>query len=144
MDFRLVAIVLYAALWIAGCVQGPSKPLTAEDRCVLLCQGNDAGHPCRDETVAEDCVTKCTAHITPLVDDCLTCVLTQSGWIAEACVCQEVDTFGNLDVTCKACAFTTYETECVTSTVCMKDTEMCLGFTLVEPTDPFCTPACGG
>jgi hypothetical protein len=132
----------YGAVVVAGCVQ-VGEPLTAEDRCVLLCQGNDANHPCHGEEPAEDCVTTCVDHITPLVDDCLTCVLTQSGWIGNACVCQEVDEFGMLDVECDACSYTTHDTKCAASTECTRDTETCEGFELVEPTDPICSPACG-
>lgn len=143
MSPRTFVLCIYAALALVGCMQDAAEPLTAEDRCVLLCEGNDGNHPCKDETAADDCVSTCTTHITPLVGDCLTCVLTQSGWIGQACVCQEVDTFGNLNVTCDACNYTTHQTKCADSTACTRDTEMCEGFTLVAPTDTVCAPACG-
>ena len=140
---RIVVAASYAALTWLGCVQNPSEPLSAEDRCVLLCEGNDGQHPCRNEEPADDCVDECTALIEPLVDDCLTCVLTQSGWIGESCECEEVDPFGNLDVTCDACSYTTHNKVCVASTACTRDTATCAGFELVKPTDSVCESACG-
>lgn len=139
---RLLPIIAYAALVLSGCMQG-SEPLTAEDRCAILCNGNDGAHPCRDEEPTDSCVTQCTSHITPLTGDCLTCVLTMSGWIAEACVCKEVDDFGMLNQECKDCSFTTHQTNCANSTTCTKDSETCEGYKLVNPTDTVCAPACG-
>ena len=138
-----LVFLAYGLLVCASCVQNPAEPLTPEDRCVILCQGNATGHPCRGEMIAEDCVSSCVTHITPLTGDCLTCVLTQSGWIGQACVCQEVDAFGMLDVQCEDCRYTTHQRECADSTQCTRDTSMCSGFELVEPTDPVCVPACG-
>lgn len=141
---RSTSLVLaYALLALVACVQGPQKPLTAEDRCVLLCEGNDGDHPCSAEEPAADCVSTCTAHIEPLADECLTCVLTQSGWIGSACVCEEVDAFGNLDVTCDLCTYTTHETKCARNDTCERDLSTCDGFVMVDTTDSTCSQACG-
>ncbi len=139
---RALMAIIYMGVLIAGCVQVGDEPLTAEDRCVILCQGNASGHPCKGQMIAEDCVETCTTHITPLRDECLTCVLTQSGWIGTSCECESVDAFGMVDVTCDACAYTTHDRKCAASTECTRDLEMCEGFDLVAPSDPICSPAC--
>ncbi len=141
---RVLLVLPYVGLAAVACVQPPNEPLTAEDRCVILCEGQSRRHPCFGEEAASDCVSRCTAHITPLTGNCLTCVLTHSGWMGQACVCQEVDAFGMLDVKCDACAYTTHQEKCAASSSCQRDTATCDGFELVSPTDPTCVPACEG
>jgi hypothetical protein len=140
----LFGSVLFGSVLLvaSSCVEA-GKPLTEEDRCVILCEGNGNGHPCQGEEPATDCVSTCAAHITPLVDDCLTCVLTQSGWIGQSCECTDVDPFGMVDVQCDACSYTTHDRDCASSPQCTRDTATCEGFTLVKTTDAICAPACG-
>lgn len=138
---RSLTITLYASLLIAGCVQ-VGEPLTEEDRCALLCQGNRSSHPCHGEVPADDCVATCADHIRPLTGECLTCVLNQSGWVGTGCECTDVDRFGMVNVECDACSYTVHQKECAASTECTRDSGTCDGFRLVEPTGPICSPVC--
>jgi hypothetical protein len=136
--------LFWGAALASACGPSDQEPLTPADRCALLCEPS-ASHPCAGEEVPSTCVSTCVPHIEGLVDDCLVCVMRNSGWIGQACECRTVDDFGNVNVRCDDCAYTSLERQCTdgTGTTCTKDSTSCSGFTLADPKG-ICVAACGG
>lgn len=146
MTLRPLALgVLFAGGAATACFPSDQEPLTPEDRCGLLCEPS-ASHPCAGEEVPDGCVSSCVPHIEGLEDDCLVCVMRNSGWIGQACECRTVDDFGNVSVRCDDCDYTSLERQCSNGTAsgaCTKDSTTCSGFELADK-NGICAAACGG
>ena len=142
---RLLWAPLGCAALISACFPSDQEPLTPTDRCALLCEPS-ASHPCAEEEVPSTCVSSCVPHIEGIDGDCLICVMRNSGWIGQACECRNVDDFGNVNVKCDDCAYTSLERQCSDGTAsgtCTKDSSTCSGFELADKAG-ICATACGG
>lgn len=138
-------VILLAAACSTSDPGGSSAPPTLAERCASNCTApKSADDPCHGASADASCASTCETTLAGKSDECVTCILSYSGFTGTTCKCDEA--LGGLgSVSCSECTYHGGSKSCATQLIdkCTNGAQQCSGYTAKAIDDPVCATKCG-